>query len=166
MVAPAGLRPLIFGVISDTHGKLDARVAVAFRGVDAILHAGDVGGAHVLAELERIAPVTAVSGNMDRTRTPHALLEDHQVVEANGARIRITHERGNLRRWTPDAEVVVFGHSHRALVEADGDVLWVNPGSASSPRGAAMGATVALLEVGGVGAVGARIVPLSEVDDA
>ncbi|MFW5946895.1 MAG: metallophosphoesterase family protein [Gemmatimonadota bacterium] len=128
-----------FGLISDTHGRLRNEVFDRFRDVDRILHAGDVGPYDIIRELEAIAPVTAVYGNTDRfdvrDRVPLVAR-----LEAGGLRIAVTHghqlgspEPGALRAALPDTDVIVYGHTHRALVDTDG-ALVVNPGSAGAPR--------------------------------
>lgn len=131
-------RPVRVGVISDTHGKLPDGVEGAFAGVDAILHAGDVGEGYVLALLRAIAPVTAVRGNCDMSGEA-ALLPSSVNVRLGGARFLVAHElKGLLQSVDParaGARVVVTGHSHRAHAEEHGGVLYLNPGSASQGRG-------------------------------
>ena len=151
------------GLISDTHGTLDARVFEAFEGVERILHAGDVGTHQVLWELGAIAPVTAVGGNTDVGRAVGEDLHGFERIEVNGCRIALVHSRRDVpREIVASSDVVVFGHSHRPLVEYVDGVLWVNPGSAAQPRGAAIGRSVSLLELDEGGAPRARIVALSE----
>jgi hypothetical protein len=126
------------GVISDTHGHLDPRVPALFAGVEHILHAGDIGGASLILELEQIAPVTAVLGNNDLDlsfpETEVVTLADrkflvHHIVSpgfpADGVRRRIEREQ-------PDA--VIFGHTHRPHSELLGKTLYFNPGYAGKPR--------------------------------
>ena len=149
------------GVISDTHGPLPAAAADALQGVDAILHAGDIGDPMVLTELGWIAPVTAVRGNND-TEAPLRSLPPVVRTGIAGTRFLMTHEPRSIGRRSDaaleDVDVVVTGHTHRALVERRGSVLWVNPGSARLPRGGG-GPTVAIVEVGD-GPARARIVRL------
>jgi uncharacterized protein len=126
------------GVISDTHGFLDPRILKLFDGVDHILHGGDVGSPTVLLELENIAPVTAVLGNVD-LGMPLKLME---VVELGGRKFLLHHivEPRNLghnltetiNRARPD--VVVFGHTHKPFSETIGRVLFFNPGYTGSQR--------------------------------
>jgi putative phosphoesterase len=125
------------GLISDTHGQVRRRVHTALAGVQLILHAGDVGGNEVLDELALIAPVRAVRGNTDPpdARLPHSLVHDF-----NGRTIHVSHghELGApmpealLARY--DADVVVYGHTHVALVQRAGERLVVNPGAAGPAR--------------------------------
>lgn len=147
------------GVISDTHGLLRPQAADALRGVDAILHAGDIGSAAILAALEAIAPVAAIRGNNDRAAWAEDI-PDSRVVAYRGVRIYLLHDRNDLRRHpAPDGcEVIVTGHSHKPLVERRDDVLYVNPGSAG-PRRFTLPVSVALLRLGKT--VDARIVELA-----
>jgi uncharacterized protein len=123
------------GGISDTHGRLRKVVFAAFDGVQRILHAGDVGGPAILEALSRIAPVTAVRGNVDRGRWG-AALPATEVVEIAGVSIYILHDLAHLD-LKPDAagfRVVVYGHSHRPKIEEKNGVLYFNPGSAGPRR--------------------------------
>jgi putative phosphoesterase len=128
------------GILSDTHGLLRPEVLEALEGVDHILHAGDVGSLDILAELEALAPVTAVWGNTDgwdvRGRV-HEVAE----VELGGARVVVIHghQLGSptpaaLAARYPDAGLVVFGHTHQPVIERVGSVLAVNPGSVGPRR--------------------------------
>lgn len=128
------------GVISDTHGRLRKEVFDRFRDVEHILHAGDVGPPDILVELEAIAPVTAVWGNTDgfalraRTREVAELeLEGHRIVVEHGDRLGTPTPEG-LRDAHPEARIIVYGHTHRPLVDDTDDVLVVNPGSAGAAR--------------------------------
>lgn len=128
----------VVGLISDTHGQLRPEVHTAFAGVELILHAGDVGGSEILRELELIAPTRAVYGNTDPAGDPD--LAERIDVEIGGVRIHVSHghEVGSptpaklLARY--DADVIVYGHTHKQLVvQADG--RWVvNPGAAGPRR--------------------------------
>jgi putative phosphoesterase len=123
------------GVISDTHGLLRPEAVDALRGVDRIIHAGDIGAPEVLSALAAVAPVTAVRGNNDRA--PWASTVAHtQVVDADGVLIYVIHDVAELD-VDPAAGgfgVVVAGHSHQPLNEQRGGVLWFNPGSAGPRR--------------------------------
>lgn len=140
-----GDRTLI-GVVSDTHGHLDARLLAAFEGVDAIVHAGDVGSEAVLEGLREIAPVYAVCGNND-IPLGRLGLPDHLDVDLGGLRLHVVHEIAHARP-APDAAVVVFGHSHRQLSEWRDGRLYLNPGAAGR-RGFHRLQTAALLAVEG-----------------
>ena len=129
----------VIGLISDTHGLLRPNVASVFAGVDLILHAGDVGGRGVLQALRRIAPVEAVYGNVDDVHDPDLAAERSATV--GGVTIHVSHGH-EVGRATPAllfarylGDVIVFGHTHRALVErGDGNRLAVNPGAAGPRR--------------------------------
>jgi len=151
------------GIVSDTHGALPAQVEDLFAGTDAIIHAGDVGGGLVIDLLEAIAPVTVVRGNTDGGLEALGWPEVANVA-LGGVRVLVAHRGGDLvGDLSPDAtgaRVVVRGHTHVGSVQERNGVLWVNPGSPTSPRADAP-ASVAMLEIAPDGAVEARIVPLS-----
>lgn len=141
------------GLISDTHGMLRPDVFDRFAGVDRILHAGDIGPASLLVELEAIAPVTAVWGNTDGFDVRERV-ESVANMEMAGRRIVLLHghQLGNptpdaLRRAVPDADVIVYGHTHRPLEERDHHLLVVNPGAAGASR-FGIPPSVAILELG------------------
>jgi len=134
-------RELRIGVIADTHGLFDRAILRHFRDVDHIIHAGDIGDHSVIAQLEKLAPVTAVSGNVDgyeRSGFP-----PETVIELAGRRIALRHilyeggkltkeGRAFLEREGPD--VCVFGHTHQPKAEWLGKTLLFNPGSAGPKR--------------------------------
>ncbi|HWI15659.1 MAG TPA: metallophosphoesterase family protein [Burkholderiales bacterium] len=136
------------GVISDTHGLLRPQAADALRGVDGIVHAGDIGSADILPALERIAPVAAIRGNNDRAGWA-ALIPDQRVVEYAGKTLYLLHDRNELRLHPPPevCDVIITGHSHRPAVERRDGVLYLNPGSAG-PRRFKLPVTVAVLSIG------------------
>ena len=126
------------GLISDTHGLLRPDVHTALAGVELILHAGDVGGEEILDELALIAPVRAVFGNTDPA--DHPGLVNALDLTIDGVRIHVSHGH-EVRRPTPallattyTADVIVYGHTHRQLVQYVGDTLVVNPGAAGARR--------------------------------
>lgn len=122
------------GVISDTHGFLDPRVEKIFTGVSHILHAGDIGYATIILELQFIAPVTAVLGNTDGEI--HFPLT--QTVELAHKKFLVHHivnpwaltEPLETRIAKEKADVVVFGHTHKKFAETVNDVFFFNPGYA------------------------------------
>jgi putative phosphoesterase len=154
-------RPFVAGVISDTHGLLRPEAVEALRGVDHILHAGDVGDAAVLEALRGLAPVTAVRGNNDRGPWAEALPLT-ATVALGTALVYMVHDLADLDLALARAgmRALVTGHSHRPLVGERDGVLHLNPGSAG-PRRFSLPITVARLEVNAAGAVSARIVPLA-----
>jgi uncharacterized protein len=129
------------GVIADTHGLLRREVFDVFQAVDHILHAGDVGDAQILIELEALAPVTAVYGNADPPEL-RARLPQVATVELDGFAIVVTHgdqlghpTPAKLHDAFPRAEIVVYGHTHKPLLElVDRTVTVMNPGGAGHPR--------------------------------
>jgi putative phosphoesterase len=147
------------GVISDTHGLLRAEAVEALHGVELILHAGDVGDAAILEVLGGIAPVTAIRGNVD-THGACALLPAVEYVTVADTHIYMLHDVGGLDLDPGSAGigVVVYGHSHKPLIERRKGVLFFNPGSAG-PRRFSLPVSVGMLEVGARG-VEARLVTL------
>jgi uncharacterized protein len=123
------------GVISDTHGYLPTRALGAFRGVDVILHAGDIGSQEILHTLEQVAPVLAVRGNMDGGAWADVLAEK-ESIRVGDALIHLIHDLLRLRLEAAGSGclAVVNGHTHRPSVETRQGVLYVNPGSAGAPR--------------------------------
>ena len=125
------------GLISDTHGLVRPDVAAALRGVELILHAGDVGSLDVLDELECMAAVDAERGNGD----PLDIMVPLTVArELGGLTVLVTHGH-ELGSPTPErlaqryrADIIVFGHTHRPLVRHVGPTLVVNPGAAGPRR--------------------------------
>jgi putative phosphoesterase len=138
--------PLI-GVIADTHGLLRPQALRALAGVELIIHAGDIGNPEVLTGLERIAPVQAVRGNVDRGDWA-APLPRTLVVEVGGLHLYVLHELFSLDLDPAAAGLaaVIFGHSHSPHLERKDGVLYLNPGSAG-PRRFTWPVTLALLRV-------------------
>lgn len=158
------------GVLSDTHGLLRPEVFDVFSGVDHILHGGDVGREAILDELQAIAPLTAVYGNTDVWALRHRLPRVARV-ELDGFTIIVTHgdQLGSptpdrLQAEFPDAEIIVFGHTHRpVLTLVDTVVTVMNPGGAG-PRRFDLPASVGILELEpGIPPRG-RLVPLTPAD--
>lgn len=147
------------GVISDTHlprgtRRIPDQVFRLFEGTDLILHAGDFIEAEVLYELKAIGPVEAVLGNCDSAELARQLPLTTSI-SAGGLTIGVIHDSGDkhgrrkrMAEAFPGHRVVVFGHSHMPLVEDDGFLLLLNPGSACDPRKAKV-PTVAMLEITG-----------------
>ena len=128
------------GLISDTHGLLRPQVFDLFEGVELILHAGDIGSTDIIVELETIAPVHAVLGNTDSAALrPRA--SDEVVLELEGHRLVLVHghrlgspNAARLRAAYPDADVIVYGHTHRQRVDEPDGCMIVNPGAAGAAR--------------------------------
>lgn len=132
MTKPAGK---LIGIISDTHGLVRPEAVEALKGVEMILHAGDIGNQEVLDTLNQIAPVVAVRGNNDKGDWAHSL-PDWEVVEVGDVSIYMLHDLKEID-ISPSGggfRVVVSGHSHKPSVEERRGVLYVNPGSAGPRR--------------------------------
>jgi uncharacterized protein len=163
---------MLIGVISDTHGLLRPEALDALRAADHLLHAGDVGGEDVLEELRRIAPLTAVAGNVDGFRCGSA--RETARVELDGVRFYLTHILDRPRQPRPEvqsalgrqpADVVVFGHSHLPHDEVLAGVRFFNPASAG-PRRFDYPVSVGLLELRRGRVVSSRFVPLDARSEA
>ncbi len=124
----------MIGVISDTHGLLRPQAIAALRGVDLILHAGDVGSPDVLARLRDVAPTLAVRGNVD-TEPWARELPEVQRVDTTVGRVYMTHQRDEVQLDPKEPiAVVINGHSHRPHAEWIDGVLFLNPGAAGPRR--------------------------------
>lgn len=125
---------LRLAVLSDTHGLLRPRVLELIRGADRILHAGDVGDDSILRQLAAVAPIEAVRGNTDYSGAA-ARLPAEVAGRVAGLDYRMTHRREDVDpRWTREARLVVFGHSHRPEMEWRGGCLLLNPGAVGPRR--------------------------------
>jgi uncharacterized protein len=138
---------MLIGVISDTHGLLRPEALAALRGVEHILHAGDVGDIAILDALREIAPVTAIRGNVD-VAGACAELPATDVVELGDKLFYLVHSVHDLDIDPVAAGVamVVSGHSHKASVKVRDDVVFFNPGSAG-PRRFSLPVTVGFVTV-------------------
>lgn len=126
---------MIVGVISDTHGLLRPEVTELLRGSEHIIHAGDIGAPGVVPELETIAPVTAIRGNVDVQGWAKRFPET-EVVELTGVLIYVIHDV-NAMDLDPKAAgfaAIISGHSHKPNLETKNGVLYFNPGSAGPRR--------------------------------
>src|SRR6202046_5186669 len=128
-------KPILIGVISDTHGLLRREALDALRGSDEIIHAGDVGAPEILDQLRDIAPMTAVRGNVDKGAWAGELPET-DVLESGGILIYVLHDlqQLDLKPQAAGFAVVVSGHSHVPKQEMRDGVLYFNPGSAGPRR--------------------------------
>jgi len=170
-------------LVSDTHiptslNRLPESLLSQIAGVDAILHAGDIVSASVLETLSSIAPTTAVAGNSDPPEIAHTL-SDQRLLKLGGRIIGLKHGHqphgvqshyiGSLydapemevffqlmTAQLPTAEIIVFGHFHRPVIRHWNDILFINPGAVSSPRGEQSFAMLDLSDT-----VTAQILPLS-----
>lgn len=154
---------LRIGIISDTHGLLRPEATRRLAGVHHIIHAGDIGQPEVISELRKIAPTTAVRGNVDRGEWA-AAYPATALVKLGGRSIFVLH---NLKELALDPaaaaiDVVVSGHSHRPKIATVGGVLYLNPGSAG-PRRFTLPIALATLALSR-DAVRPRIHELAELD--
>lgn len=147
------------GLISDTHGLVRDEALAALAGCRHIIHAGDIDTPDVLTKLRRLAPVTAVRGNNDRGAWA-AEIPAYEIVEFGAVSIYVRHDQSELDIDPAAAgfHVLVFGHSHKPVVERRDGVLFVNPGSAG-PRRFKLPVAVGELVIAG-GRVNARIIEL------
>jgi uncharacterized protein len=150
---------MLIGVISDTHGLLRREAVAALRGVEHILHAGDVGDPAVLDALRAIAPLTAIRGNVD-TAGPCAQLPAAELVELYGRSIYMLHDLAqlDLNPLAAGISVVISGHSHRPKIEWRNSVLYFNPGSAG-PRRFSLPTSLGFFEIT-EGAIAPRLLEL------
>ena len=156
----ATINTIRVGLISDTHGLVREEVIAALTGCQRILHAGDIDDPEVLIKLRRLAPVTVVRGNNDRGAWAEAI-PVYDVVEFGAVSVYIRHDQAELDVDPRAAgfRVMMFGHSHKPLVENRDGVLFVNPGSAG-PRRFRLPVAVGELLVSG-NRVDARIIELA-----
>ena len=136
---------MLLGVISDTHGLLRPEALTALAGVEHILHAGDVGDPRILDALQKIAPVTAIRGNVD-CWGDCADLPPTDAVELGGRLFYLVHSVTDLdiNPVVAGVAAVVSGHSHKPSMHSRDGVMFLNPGSAG-PRRFNLPVTVALV---------------------
>lgn len=159
------------GIIADTHGLLRPEVFEVFQGVDRILHAGDIGSDELLTELETIAPVLAVWGNVDgfdiRGKLPEVVetrIEGFDFLLVHGHQLGVPTPDNLHDRW-PNAEVILYGHTHKPLLTIVDQVVTVmNPGGAG-PRRFDLPASVGIMELEPGIPPRARLVPLTPADE-
>ncbi len=135
------------GIISDTHGSVSPKTLAALSRADVIVHAGDFDTPEVLSALEKLCPVIAVRGNMDHGNWA-ANLPAADMVELGGIYLYVLHNLNalDLDPNTADVKAVISGHTHQAAVVRSNGVLFLNPGSPTSPRYGSE-ASVAMLQV-------------------
>lgn len=156
------------GIIADTHNKLNPKINEAFRGVDHIFHAGDIGSLDILNKLRTLAPLWAVYGNMDGYEIVQSLpaflntrilnlyfLIIHEIRDVGFFQSRI--QRGDFQ---PQPDIVIFGHTHRPFYEKIEQTLYINPGSATTPRDS-KSPTVGYLQIDREGIVSHEFIELN-----
>jgi putative phosphoesterase len=134
------------GIISDTHGLLRPEAERGLKGADHIIHAGDIGRPEVVDALRRIAPVTAIRGNVDIGEWAREY-PDTKLLRMAGRAIYVLHDLKTLQVDPgADIDVIISGHSHVPKIDTVGGILYLNPGSAG-PRRFKLPITIATLEV-------------------
>jgi putative phosphoesterase len=138
---------MMLGLVSDTHGLLRESALRALRNTGHIIHAGDVGDPKILEALDKVAPVTAVRGNVD-TGEWATKLPATTVVEIGAVRIYVLHNVKELKlnAIPPEVSIIVSGHSHKPGHTTRNGVVYINPGSAG-PRRFNLPTTVARLDL-------------------
>jgi len=152
--------PLTIGIISDTHGLLRPEAEDALQDVGLIIHAGDIGSPRIMEQLQNIAPLVAVRGNMDSEDWAYKL-NMTEIIEKNNVLMYLIHDlsRIDLDPTAAKIRIVISGHTHRASISSHNGVLYVNPGSAG-PRRFRLPVTAALLRLDGT-LVDANIITLN-----
>jgi len=142
------------GIISDTHGLLRPEAVELLRGSEHIIHAGDIGSPEIIPALEKIAPVTAIRGNVD-TQPWARRFAKTEVTEVAGLHIYVIHDVNalDLNPRAAGFAAVISGHSHQPEQEMKDGVLYFNPGSAG-PRRFSLPVSIGRLEIGRQGIQG------------
>jgi hypothetical protein len=140
---------MIIGVISDTHGLLRPEAVELLLGSDHIIHGGDIGSPEIIPALEKIAPVTAIRGNVDTQAWARQFAET-EIVELSGVLLYVIHDVNaiDLNPKAAGFAAVISGHSHQPKQEMKDGVLYFNPGSAG-PRRFKLPVSVGRLEIDG-----------------
>ena len=139
---------MLIGILSDTHGLLRQEVIDGFKGVDHIIHAGDIDNKAVIDRLEEIAPVTVVRGNADKEWAEY--LQETAILEFLGNKIYVIHNKGKINDDLAGISIIIYGHSHKySLVDKDGQI-WFNPGCCGK-RKPDQEVSFAILEISGPG---------------
>lgn len=157
-VGPRTVASLIIGVISDTHGLIRPEALKALAGSDRIIHAGDIGAIEVVTALERIAPVIAIRGNIDKLEWARRFPET-EVLEIAGLHLYVLHDLKalDLNPRAAGFAAIISGHSHQPKQEIRDGVLFFNPGSAG-PRRFNLPVSVGRIEIRNGGLTAATIV--------
>lgn len=132
------------GIISDTHGMLRPQITEILSGCEAILHGGDIDKQEILDELKRIAPTYAVRGNADGEWAED--IPESLSFELYGIKFYMIHNRKKMPKVLPEANVIIYGHSHKYEEKNEGCQLFLNPGSCG-PKRFMLPVTMAVLEI-------------------
>ncbi len=140
---------MLIGIISDTHGLLRQEVKDGLKGVDMIIHAGDIDNQAVIDQLKEISSsLTVVRGNADKEWAEH--LPQEAWLEILGNKLFVIHNKGKISCDVGDADIIIYGHSHKySLTEKNGQI-WFNPGCCGKRR-PDQEITFAILEIRGKG---------------
>ena len=147
------------GIISDTHGLLRPQVSEILSGCSAILHGGDIDKQEILDSLKRIAPTYAVRGNTDGEWA--AALPESLTLELHGIKFYMTHNRKSIPKMLPDADIIIFGHSHMYEEKHESGKLFLNPGSCG-PKRFVLPVTMAVLKITDSGSYDVEKIVISE----
>ncbi len=160
-VVPSSPQTTCIGVISDTHDLLREEVSEAFQGCAKIIHAGDIGSAGILTDLNRIAPTLAVRGNNDKGAWAKDI-PARELIDIEGVSVYVIHDLSelDLDPYAAGIRVVISGHSHRPLIRRHGGVLYLNPGSAG-PRRFKLPISLARIEIT-AGMARSFLIPLND----
>ena len=131
-------------ILSDTHNLLRPQVLEALRGVDAILHGGDISKQEILDRLEEFAPVCVVRGNNDKEWAEH--LPHDRTLTLDGVTFYMVHKKAEVPKGLTGVDVILYGHSHKYSEEVKDGVLWLNPGSCG-PRRFHQDITMAIMDI-------------------
>lgn len=132
------------GILSDTHGTLRSEIEKVLQTCDYIIHAGDVDRMDILDRLRKIAPTYVIRGNNDREWARYIPHSDHFSID--GVQFFVVHDKRDIPKALGNRQVIIYGHSHGYAQSMVDDRLWLNPGSASKPRGGTE-ITMAVMEI-------------------
>ena len=153
-------RPMRIGILSDTHGLLRPEVLTLLAGSGHILHLGDVGDPEILGKLAKLAPVTAIRGNID-TQGPCAMLPETEVVTLASLDFYLLHniQALDLDPAAAGFAAVLYGHSHKPEIRRHKGILYMNPGSCG-PRRFQLPVACGRIEINENGQLEAKILEL------
>ena len=121
---------MIIGIISDTHNLFREEVKKELKNCNKIIHAGDIGSYNIIKELEKIAPTEYVYGNCDKNMGK----ENTRIIEVENKKIYIIHNIKNINTRVKDADIIIYGHSHKLEIYKESNTIYINPGSIGPKR--------------------------------